>query len=154
MLTEFLKTYLIKAYSFHLLDCLGLPCTFGMFETMTSAFVDEFPDLLANRKVLFTAVMCFIEFLLGVPCVMQGGVYILQIMDWYCATFSLMLLCLAECIAIAWIYGADRFYKDLELMIGYQPSVWWKICWCFYFSGDDNGTHFCKNSNMNDYVQL
>ncbi|OWF45691.1 Sodium- and chloride-dependent glycine transporter 2 [Mizuhopecten yessoensis] len=102
-----------------------------MVETITSAFVDEFPDLLANRKVLFTAIMCFIEFLLGVPCVMQGGVYILQIMDWYCATFSLMLLCLAECIAIAWIYGVDRFYKDLELMIGYQPSVWWKICWCF-----------------------
>ncbi|XP_060080599.1 sodium- and chloride-dependent glycine transporter 1-like [Ylistrum balloti] len=116
---------------FLMLFTVGLDTQFGMFETMTSAFVDEFPDLLANRKELFTALMCFIEFLLGVPCVMQGGVYILQIMDWYCATFSLMLLCLAECIAIAWIYGADRFYKDIELMIGYQPNIWWKICWCF-----------------------
>jgi len=81
--------------------------------------------------MLFTALFCFIEFLLGIPCIMQGGIYVLQIMDWYCATFSLMLLSLTECVVIAWIYGADRFYKDIELMIGYQPGVWWKICWKF-----------------------
>ena len=46
---------------------------FGMFETMTSAFVDEFPELLRDRKVLFTAVMCFIEFLLGIPFVTRVG---------------------------------------------------------------------------------
>lgn len=94
----------------------------------------------------------------------------LQIMDWYCATFSLMLLSLTECVVIAWIYGkslslsfiivelfllwiasyfviikqslqflmeyfsisgTDRFYKDIELMIGFQPCLWWKICWKF-----------------------
>ncbi|OWF47645.1 sodium- and chloride-dependent GABA transporter 1-like [Mizuhopecten yessoensis] len=116
---------------FLMLFTIGLDSQFGMFETMTSAFVDEFPDLLKNRKELFTAFMCFIEFLLGIPCVMQGGVYVLQIMDWYCSTFSLMILSLTECIVIGWIYGADRFYRDIELMIGYQPCVWWKISWCY-----------------------
>nr|XP_022326232.1 sodium- and chloride-dependent glycine transporter 1-like isoform X1 [Crassostrea virginica] len=116
---------------FLMLFAVGLDTQFGMFETMTSAFVDEFPELLKNRKVLFTAFFCFIEFLLGIPCVTQGGIYVLQIMDWYCATFSLMLLSLTECVVIAWIYGTDRFYKDIELMIGYQPCMWWKICWKF-----------------------
>ncbi|XP_061183688.1 sodium- and chloride-dependent glycine transporter 1-like [Saccostrea echinata] len=116
---------------FLMLFTIGLDSQFGMFETMTSAFVDEFPHLLKNRKVLFTAFFCFIEFLLGIPCIMEGGIYVLQIMDWYCATFSLMLLSLTECVVIAWIYGADRFYKDIELMIGYQPGIWWKICWKF-----------------------
>ncbi|XP_060065225.1 sodium- and chloride-dependent glycine transporter 1-like [Ylistrum balloti] len=116
---------------FLMLFTIGLDSQFGMFETMTSAFVDEFPDLLKNRKEMFTAFMCFLEFLLGIPCVMQGGVYVLQIMDWYCSTFSLMILSLTECIVIGWIYGADRFYRDIELMIGYQPCAWWKICWCF-----------------------
>lgn len=27
------------------------------------------------------------------------------------------------------IPGTDRFYKDIELMIGFQPCLWWKICW-------------------------
>jgi len=101
-----------------------------MFETMTSAFIDEFPSQLRNKKVLMTAVMCFIEFLLGIPCITQGGIYFLQIMDWYSSTFSLMILSFTECVVIAWIYGVNRFYKDIELMIGYLPCIWWKICWC------------------------
>lgn len=98
---------------------------------MTSAFIDEFPHLLRNKKVLFTAIMCVIEFVLGIPCVFQGGIYVLQIMDWYCATFSLMLLSFTECVVIAWVYGVNRFYKDIELMIGFQPSAYWKVLWCF-----------------------
>ena len=43
--------------------------------------------------------------LIRMMCVLQGGIYVLQIMDWYCATFSLMLLSFTECMVIAWIYG-------------------------------------------------
>ncbi|XP_041356847.1 sodium- and chloride-dependent glycine transporter 1-like [Gigantopelta aegis] len=116
---------------FTMLFTIGLDSQFGMFETMTSAFIDEFPELLRDRKVLFTAVMCFVEFLLGIPFITQGGIYILQVMDWYCATFSLMILSLIECVVIAWIYGIDRFFKDIELMIGYKPHKIWKIMWCY-----------------------
>ncbi|XP_013385449.1 sodium- and chloride-dependent glycine transporter 1 [Lingula anatina] len=116
---------------FLMLFTIGLDSQFGMFETMTSAFLDEFPKLLRKRKMLFTAVMCVVEFLIGIPLVMQGGIYILQIMDWYCATFSLMILSFLECMVIAWIYGVDRFYKDIELMIGYKPPIVYKYAWCY-----------------------
>ncbi|XP_029653870.1 sodium- and chloride-dependent glycine transporter 1 [Octopus sinensis] len=116
---------------FLMLFTVGLDSQFGMFETMTSAFIDEFPELLAKRKVLFTAAICFVEFLCGIPFVTQGGIYLLQVVDWYCSTFSLMILSLTECVVISWIYGADRFYNDITLMIGYKPCVWWKISWRF-----------------------
>ncbi|KAJ8297876.1 hypothetical protein KUTeg_024407 [Tegillarca granosa] len=74
---------------------------------------------------------CFEEFLLNIPCIAKGGIYVLQIMDWYCASFSLMLISLVECLAIAWYYGVDRFYKDIELMIGYKPAFFWKYFWKF-----------------------
>ena len=45
-----------------------------MFETMTSAFVDEFPHLFRKRKMLFTALMCVVEFLLGIPCITRVSV--------------------------------------------------------------------------------
>lgn len=36
-------------------------------------------------------------------------------MDWYCASFSLMLISLTECVAIAWIYGKFKScQKDLN----------------------------------------
>ncbi|XP_071125826.1 sodium- and chloride-dependent glycine transporter 1-like [Mytilus edulis] len=116
---------------FLMLLSVGLDTQFGMFETMISAFIDEYPKYLRNRKMLLTAFVCFVEFLLGIPCIMEGGIYVLQIIDWYCAVFSLMLLSFTECVVIAWVYGADRFLSDIELMIGYKPSVWWKICWKF-----------------------
>lgn len=25
--------------------------------------------------------------------------------------------------------GADRFYDCIEMMLGYRPNVWLKICW-------------------------
>lgn len=116
---------------FLMLFIIGLDSQFGMFETCLSAFMDEFPTVLRKRRVLVSAVACFIEFLLGLPLITEGGIYILQIIDWYCASFSLMLISFSECIAIAWVYGVDRFYKDIELMIGYQPSGLWKYAWRF-----------------------
>ncbi|CAC5374384.1 Sodium- and chloride-dependent neutral and basic amino acid transporter B(0+),Sodium- and chloride-dependent taurine transporter,Sodium-dependent noradrenaline transporter,Sodium-dependent proline transporter,Sodium-and chloride-dependent glycine transporter 1,Sodium-dependent neutral amino acid transporter SLC6A17,Sodium- and chloride-dependent GABA transporter ine,Sodium- and chloride-dependent GABA transporter 3,Sodium- and chloride-dependent betaine transporter,Sodium- and chloride-dependent GABA trans len=104
---------------------------FGMFETCISSFIDEYPRLLRSKRVLLAAVGCFVEFLLGLPCITQGGIYVLQIMDWYCASFSLMMISLIECLVIAWIYGTERFYKDIELMIGYKPHAIWHYMWRF-----------------------
>uniref|UniRef100_A0A0B6ZDJ3 Transporter n=2 Tax=Arion vulgaris TaxID=1028688 RepID=A0A0B6ZDJ3_9EUPU len=116
---------------FIMLFTIGLDSQFGMFETILSSLMDEFPHLLRRKKVTITAVACFAEFVLGLPCITQGGVYILQIMDWYCASFSLMLISMTECLVLSWAYGVDRLYRDIALMIGYQPHFWWKYMWKF-----------------------
>ncbi|XP_052077275.1 sodium- and chloride-dependent glycine transporter 1-like isoform X1 [Mytilus californianus] len=116
---------------FLMLFTIGLDSQFAMFETGISSFIDEYPRLLRSKRVLLAAVGCFVEFLLGIPCITQGGIYVLQIMDWYCASFSLMMISLIECVVIAWIYGTERFFKDIELMIGYQPHAIWHYMWRF-----------------------
>lgn len=114
---------------FFMLFIIGLDSQFGMFETMLSGFIDEFPQYLRNKKTALTAVTCLAEFLLGLPCICEGGIYVLQILDWYCASFSLMLISLAECVAISWVYGLDNFFKDIALMIGYKPHKIWWVMW-------------------------
>ncbi|XP_062599588.1 sodium- and chloride-dependent betaine transporter-like [Saccostrea cucullata] len=42
-----------------------------------------------------------------------------------------MLLTLLEVTSLAWLYGVERIYKDLEMMIGYKPTPLWKIMWLF-----------------------
>ncbi|XP_076117759.1 sodium- and chloride-dependent glycine transporter 2-like isoform X2 [Mytilus galloprovincialis] len=110
---------------------IAIDTQFGTFETITSALTDEFPKLLRKKKMLVTAGVCFLGFLLDIPLIMQGGMYILQIVDWYCGLFTPMLVAVIECIVIGWIYGTDQFYKDIEMMIGYKPCTGWKICWKF-----------------------
>ena len=39
-----------------------------MFETMTSAFADEFRSLRDN-KLWVTLALCILEFILGIPCI-------------------------------------------------------------------------------------
>ena len=45
-----------------------------------------------------TSTFCINEYL-------QGGVYMLLLMDTYSATYALVVLALSECIALGWVYG-------------------------------------------------
>ena len=44
---------------------------------MTAGVIDEYPRLLRSKKVLITAVLCIIQFLLGIPFCMQVILYCL-----------------------------------------------------------------------------
>lgn len=107
---------------------VGVDSQFGMFETVLSGIFDEFP-FLTRRKYIFTGVLCFVELMFGMTCITRGGIYVFQILDWYCSTFSLMILSFLECIAIAWVYGCSNFYHDMTLMLGWTPTKWWCYSW-------------------------
>ena len=36
---------------------------------------------------------------------LQGGVYIFQLCDWYLAVFTILFIGLSECLVLAWVYG-------------------------------------------------
>lgn len=40
-------------------------------------------------------------------------------------------VCLASCVFMIHILGADRFLTDIELMLGTRPSNIWKYSWKF-----------------------
>ncbi|KAL4221043.1 hypothetical protein ACF0H5_019305 [Mactra antiquata] len=120
---------------FVMLFVVGLDSQIVHVQTITSAFIDSFPKQLMKRKLQVTAVTCLILFVLGLSCVTQGGVYVLQILDWYCASIAVMFLALSEVVGLAWVYGIRRFYSDIELMLGHRLSPIWRIFWQFITPG-------------------
>lgn len=77
--------------------------------------------------------------------VTEGGMYVFQLFDYYAASgVCLLWVAFFECVAVAWVYGADNIYDAIEDMIGYRPGPWMKWSWilitpllcvaCFIFS--------------------
>ncbi|XP_008398863.1 sodium- and chloride-dependent GABA transporter 2-like isoform X2 [Poecilia reticulata] len=113
---------------------LGLDSQFVCVESLATAITDLFPSRLRRPGareilVLVIAVTCF---LLGLPFVTEGGIGLFRIVDTFGPSgTSLLLIACAETLVVSWVYGADRFYDNIEDMIGYRPSPVLKYCWMF-----------------------
>lgn len=119
---------------FFMIFTLGLDSQFAMMETVISGLSDVFPRLLRRHKTLFTFAACMVGFVLGIPQVCKGGIYVLTLMDWYSGSYNLMIVSLCELVAICYVYGVNNFRKDIEMMLGGFPGVFWVywfVTWCF-----------------------
>lgn len=110
---------------------VGMGTQMGTVATIQNTLVEVLPWNLerGRRPLLVLLVVCTVAYSLGLLLTTYGGTYLLVLMDNYCASYALLFLALFECIGLAWIYGAKNFSKDIELMIGNRPNVWWRICW-------------------------
>uniref|UniRef100_A0A8C9G6R1 Transporter n=1 Tax=Pavo cristatus TaxID=9049 RepID=A0A8C9G6R1_PAVCR len=132
---------------FIMLLLLGLDSQFVEVEGQITSLVDLHPSFLRKgyRREIFIAIVCFLSYLLGLTMVTEGGMYVFQLFDYYAASgVCLLWVAFFECIAVAWVYGADNIYDAIEDMIGYRPGPWMKWSWivitpvlcmgCFIFS--------------------
>lgn len=114
---------------FFMMFTVGLDSLFGQVETIASGIIDEYPDLLRPHRKLFTGVLCTVMFLLGIPLVTRGGVYVVTLMDWYALLLSFSIISLFEIIVVIYIYGYKQFASDIEVMLGRKPSYYYMVTW-------------------------
>lgn len=62
---------------------------------------------------------------------LQMGQYIFSLMDTFGGGVGVLLIAIFELIGLHWVYGVRRFSDDIKFMIGYNPSMFWKVCWVF-----------------------
>lgn len=77
----------------------------------------------AHRSIALCACM----FVLSLLFVTRGGLYWVQLVDGFAANLTLFVVGAVECVAVAWIYGADRFAADALEMTGARipkPLLW------------------------------
>ncbi|XP_063287990.1 sodium- and chloride-dependent neutral and basic amino acid transporter B(0+)-like isoform X1 [Pelobates fuscus] len=119
---------------FFMLLTLGLDSQFAMIETMITSIQDAFPQLMKRRRVPITITCCSVLFLLGLVCVTRSGIYWVNLIDYFCGGWAILIAAVLELVGICWIYGANRFIEDIEMMIGKKHWafwLWWRACWFF-----------------------
>uniref|UniRef100_UPI00398EC908 sodium- and chloride-dependent neutral and basic amino acid transporter B(0+)-like isoform X1 n=1 Tax=Pristiophorus japonicus TaxID=55135 RepID=UPI00398EC908 len=119
---------------FSMLITLGIDSQFALVETITTTIMDQFPDSVRKNYLFMIIIVCTSFYLIGLIFVTEAGIYWVQIIDHFSVGLTLLLIATLELIGIMWIYGGNRFIKDLEMMIGEKSWLfwlWWRICWFF-----------------------
>ncbi|KAM9391478.1 sodium- and chloride-dependent GABA transporter ine [Pholidichthys leucotaenia] len=117
---------------FFMLLCLGLDSQFGNIEVTVTFLKDEFgPKILhyLKREELLVLAVCFAAFVLGIPHISQGGIYMFQLMDHYTAVISLIFVAICEVVAVCWIFGVSRVSLMVQRMQGKAPNIYFRLCW-------------------------
>ncbi|KAG5273484.1 hypothetical protein AALO_G00151810 [Alosa alosa] len=110
---------------FLMLVNLGLGSMFGTIEGIITPLVDTFKV----RKEFLTVGCCLLAFSIGLLFVQRSGNYFVAMFDDYSATLPLLIVVILENIAVAWVYGTDKFFEDLRDMLGFTPVRYYYYMW-------------------------
>lgn len=118
-------------FFFVMIILLGLDSEFVGLEALATAISDLNPSYfhVGHRRKFLLLAISVVSFCIGLVMVTEGGLYIFQLFDYYaCSGMTLLLFAFLQSVAIGWVYGADRFYENIEDMIGYKPLPLIKYC--------------------------
>ncbi|XP_046544146.1 sodium- and chloride-dependent glycine transporter 2-like [Haliotis rubra] len=82
-----------------------------------------YPEAISKLPLSQLWAVLFFLTLLTVGIDSMGGVYLFQLLDWYSSSFNALLIGCLECVVIYWIYGSERFGKDIKTMLGRRPPT-------------------------------
>nr|KAF7398102.1 hypothetical protein H0235_016110 [Vespula pensylvanica] len=115
---------------FLMLLALGLGSQIGIMEGMLCVIFDI--DLFKRiKKQYITGVVCIVCFFVGLIFCTGAGEYWLKMFDSFAGTIGLVMVALMEMISVIFVYGHEKFTKDIEEMTGYRPGIYWQVTWRF-----------------------
>ncbi|XP_068994652.1 sodium- and chloride-dependent GABA transporter ine [Embiotoca jacksoni] len=117
---------------FFMLLCLGLDSQFVTVEVAVTFIKDEIRTKVLRflkREELLVLAVCITCFMLGIPHITKGGIYVFQLMDHYTAVVSLVFLAFFEVVAVCWIFGVPRISLMIKRMQGKPPNIYFRVCW-------------------------
>lgn len=116
----------IFAFVFYFCLCtLAIDSAFSLVEGISTAFSDKF----GTNKKKTTITICAIAGVISIIYATGGGLAILDIVDKWCNSFTLILIGVIETIAIGWFYKSKIIVDEINLNSKKvkMPKIWFDI---------------------------
>ena len=102
----------------------------GGMEGLYTAISDEYP-ICKKHSLLTRIIISSVPFITCIPTVTYAGIYVVQWMDTFAISPSVLLIVFAEVITVSWIYGLNKFCTNIKEMNDTKPFIIWRLSWKF-----------------------
>jgi solute carrier family 6 (neurotransmitter transporter, glycine) member 5/9 len=106
------------------LFCVG--SNMGMANCILTVIRDRYPNIKCWKIVLGIVIF---GVAMGSCYTTPNGQWLINFLDFYGASFVALVLATIELITVSWVYGVDRFCKDIEFMLNRKTGWYFRICW-------------------------
>lgn len=114
---------------FFMMIILGLGSTFAPIQMVVSTIIDHWPSL-RNSEWKVSIIVCTCGFLLGLPLICPGGIYLFTLLDKHAASWAILIVGCAEIILLSWIYGINKTFtmiSNMKIKINnYLKNFYWR----------------------------
>lgn len=122
---DFMPQFFSVIFFFMLfLFCIG--SNMGMASCIVTVIRDVYPNIKCWKIVI---VIVAFGVSIGSLYTTPGGQFLINLIDFYGASFVALLLAIVEVLTVGWIYGIDKFCRDIEFMLGRKTGLYFKVCW-------------------------
>jgi NSS family neurotransmitter:Na+ symporter len=99
----------------------GISSSISIIEAFTSSVVDKFG---VKRKTVVN-ITCTLGFLGSIIFTTQAGLIWLDIADHFLTHYGLVVVGIAECILVGWLFNLDMLRKHINKISSIQLGWWW-----------------------------
>ncbi len=106
---------------FIMLITLAIDSAFSMVEAIDTTITDK----TKMKKKHVALIVCTLGFLAGIIYTTNAGLYFLDIVDHFVINISLIVIGILECIAVGWIFGAEKMRAYINKVSDVKIGKWW-----------------------------
>uniref|UniRef100_T1J0A6 Sodium-dependent nutrient amino acid transporter 1 n=1 Tax=Strigamia maritima TaxID=126957 RepID=T1J0A6_STRMM len=102
------------------------------FLNVVTSVIHEEIERLKNHYSKIRLAICVVSFAIGISCVTQGGIYVVEFLNECVPHITLSGIGLCELVFLACSYGVTRFFLDINFMLNFSPAAPLAVVWILF----------------------